>query len=185
VESWRIKNYNIYYGFNRSYYFKDNFEILNGKWSDNNKRIFKQQKTEITCKKLGWSTICNSKNKKDFVVTGKLAAKRHHKGSKSFFNENLAVVDEIISFAKAKNAKVIFYTSPAYKTYTSHLNNEQLQTTIATIQAIQKANSNVSYFNFLNESSFTAQDFFDADHLNEKGAEKFSKKMDSIIINLK
>ena len=35
VESWRIKNYNIYYGFNRSYYFKDNFEILNGKTLEN------------------------------------------------------------------------------------------------------------------------------------------------------
>ena len=188
VEKWRIKNYNIYYGLNKSKNLVENSEILNGKWNENIKRLdkfFRKNKSDISCNKVGWGTNNNSKNSKDLVETGKSAAERHHKKSISFFEENLAVVNEIISFAKNKNAKLIFYTSPAYKTYTSQLNQEQLKTTIATIQSIQKANSNISYFNFLNDSSFTAQNFCDADHLNEKGAEKFSKKMDSILISLK
>ena len=188
VEKWRIKNYNIYYDLNKSNDLVENSEILNGKWNENIKRLvkfFRKKQSDVSCNNLGWGTNNNSKNAKNLVETGKSAAERHHKKSISFFEENLAVVNEIISFAKNKNAKLIFYNSPAYKTYTSQLNQEQLKTTIATIQSIQKANSNVSYFNFLNDSSFTAQDFCDADHLNEKGAEKFSKKLDSILISLK
>jgi hypothetical protein len=185
VEKWRIKNYNIYYGLNNSTDLVENSEILNGKWNENIYRLdkfFRKNKSDISCNTLGWGTKNNSENAKDLIETGKSAANRHHKKSKSFFDENVKLVEEIIAIAKSKKAKVLFYTCPAYKTYVSQLNKEQLQTTIATIQAIQKANSNVSYFNFLNDSSFTAQDFFDADHLNEKGAEKFTKKIDSILL---
>ncbi len=184
VESWRIKNYTIYYGFNKSYEFKDNFEILNGKLIENIKRIvqfYVRHKSEVSCNTLGWGTKHNSKNNKDLIATGKAAAKRHAAKSKSFFNENVAIVNEIIAIAKTKKAKVIFYTNPAYKTYTSQLNQEQLQKTYATIRSITNSNPNVRYYDFLTDSSFLKEDFFDADHLNEIGTEKFSKKMDSII----
>ena len=188
VESWRIKNYNIYYGFNRSYYFKDNFEILNGKTLENLFRIvnfYLKTDSNITCNELGWGFLNNSKNNQDLFATGKTATKRHAKRQKSFFNENVVLLNDIISIAKSKRVKVIFYTSPAYKTYVSQLNKQQLQRTVTTITNIASSNTNVKYFNFLSDKSFDAKDFFDADHLNEIGAEKFSKKMDSIIINLK
>lgn len=188
VESWRIKNYNIYYGFNRSHNLTDNFEIMNGKWSKKCIRLAKfliKKKSDVSCNDFGRGINKNSKNAIDFVLTGKQAAKRHVKKDKSFFMENVAIINQIIALAKAKNAKVIFYTSPAYITYTSQLNKKQLQKTIATTRAIASLNPNVSYYNFLNDSSFTAHDFCDADHLNEIGAEKFSKKMDSIIKSLR
>ena len=188
VEYWRIKNYTIYYGFDKSSGFVENLELLNGKWSENSFRVYKylwKKKSEISCNQRGWGTNYNSKNKQDLFVTAKAAAKRHAKKSISFFDENVKIVDEIISIAKSKNVKVIFYTCPAYKTYVSQLNQEQLQKTILTIKGIQNLNTNVFYYNFLNDAKFTAKDFYDADHLNEIGAEKFSKKIDSIIINLK
>ena len=76
VESWRIKNYNIYYGFNQSYKCKDNFEILNGKLFDNIKRIVKfywHNKSDISCNTLGWGKR-NSINNKDLIASGKAAA---------------------------------------------------------------------------------------------------------------
>ena len=88
VESWRIKNYNIYYGFNQSYKCNDNFEILNGKLFDNIKRVVQfywHHKSEVSCNRLGWGTKHNSKNNKDLLTTGKAAAKRHIAKSKSFF----------------------------------------------------------------------------------------------------
>jgi hypothetical protein len=188
VEYWRIKNYTIYYGFDKSSGFVENLELLNGKWSENSFRVYKylwKKKSEISCNQRGWGTNYNSKNKQDLFVTAKAAAKRHAKKSISFFDENVKIVDEIISIAKSKNVKVIFYTCPAYKTYVSQLNKEQLQKTYTTIKKIAHSNANVSYYEFLSDKSFDAKDFYDADHLNEIGAEKFSKKMDSIIINLK
>ena len=187
VESWRIKNYTIYYCLKKEYKFKANFEILNGKLLENLIRIVNYKwnhKSSITSDKLGWGKL-NFINNKDLMTAGKAVAKRHAKKQKSFYNENVAIVNEIISLAKAKNAKVIFYTSPAYKTYVYQLNKQQLQRTVTTITNIASSNTNVKYFNFLSDKSFDAKDFFDADHLNEIGAEKFSKKMDSIIMNLK
>ena len=187
-ESWRIKNYIIYYNFNKSFKFKNDFELLNGKLIENIQKIVKfygYHKSEIICNKLGWGTRYNSKKNMDLFATGKAAAKRHAKKKKSFFNENVALLNEIISIAQSKRVKVIFYTSPAYKTYVSKLNKQQLQRTVTTITNIASSNTNVKYFNFLSDKSFDAKDFFDADHLNEIGAEKFSKKMDSIIIKLK
>lgn len=187
VEHWRIKNYNIYYGLNRSQNLVDNLEILNGKWSENIRRLLQfliQNKSVIGCNQFGWGKR-NSEDTKDLITTARAAAQRHAKKDKSFFKENVAIVHEIIALAKAKNVEVIFYTSPAYKTYTSLLNKEQLQITIATTKKMVSLNSHVQYYNFLNDTSFTAMDFYDADHLNAIGAKKFSKKMDGIIKRLK
>jgi hypothetical protein len=42
----------------------------------------------------------------------------------------------------------------------------------------------VSYLNWLQHDSFTEDDFFDADHLNEYGAEKLSKLLNDYILKL-
>jgi hypothetical protein len=48
---------------------------------------------------------------------------------------------------------------------------------------IEKENENVYYYNFINDNDFLENDFFDADHLNELGAMKFTKKIDDVIRN--
>jgi hypothetical protein len=152
VESWRIKNYTIYYGFNGNYSLKGNSEILNGKLQENMIRIIKfyrYHKSNITCNTLGWGKENNSKNAKDLITTGKVAAERHAKKSNDFHNKIIKIINEIIVLAKSKKAKVIFYTSPAYKTYVSQLNAEQLQKTYTTIISFANSNDNVFYCGFL------------------------------------
>lgn len=188
VEKWRVKNYNLYYGINKSSRIEDYFEILNGKFKNNIFRIvkyYKYHKTDIACNNLGWGFKYSSKNNWDLISTGTVAARRHTKKNELFFKENIAILNKIVSIAKGKNIKVIFFTSPAYKTYVSQLNKCQLQTTISEVKMIASSNSNVSYFNFLNDKSFISEDFHDADHLNEIGAKKFSIKLDSIISSKK
>jgi hypothetical protein len=41
----------------------------------------------------------------------------------------------------------------------------------------------VAYFNFLRDSRFVTADFYVSDHLNARGAEKFSKILNTIITN--
>ena len=63
VESWRVKNYTIYYGFNRRYNFNDKFEILNGKILDKIFRIvnfYFKNDSSLTCNNLGWGIKYNS-----------------------------------------------------------------------------------------------------------------------------
>jgi hypothetical protein len=39
----------------------------------------------------------------------------------------------------------------------------------------------VKYLNLLTDKAFDEKDFYDADHLNEIGAKKFTLKIDSLI----
>lgn len=185
VENWRVKNYQIYYNINAGNKVSDYFEITNGRLKDNINRAFryftKQGYNDITCSNLGFGTVFNLAGQ-DLASSGKEAALKHTIRSNKYFNENVSILNDIISFAKSKKIQVVLFTSPAFKSYVEHLSSQQLDTTIAEVRSIAQSNSNVTYYNFLKDSSFTDKDFFDADHLNQSGAKKFSLKMDSLIL---
>ncbi len=80
--------------------------------------------------------------------------------------------------------EVLFYTSPAYKTYVSNLNKKQLDLTIKTVSKIASIYKNCTYFNLLQDRNFTSIDFRDADHLNHKGAKKLSLIINDLLSDL-
>ena len=184
VESWRVKNYIIYFGMHTSNKIADHTELFSNKLSINLSRLYSyyfHKKSNITCSDLGWGTNYNSSNKKDLTETGKSAAKRHTKKDEKYYTENLNILTSIIEFAKKRNIKILLVTFPAYHTYTENLNHYQLNRTINTIYQLNKTYSNISYYNLLYDTTYTETDFYDADHLNEIGAKKFTKALDSLI----
>ena len=186
IESWRVKNYNIYYSFNLSKNIKYNYEMLSFDLKTNLNRItsyYLNGKDNLTCSKLGYGNI--EKTKFDLITTGKTAADRHTKINKEYFNESVNIIDNIIKYAKSEKIVVILYSSPAFFTYVENLEKEQLLLTINTLKAISENNANCYYFNFLQDNSFTEIDFRDADHLNKLGAIKFSKMFNSKILEIK
>lgn len=185
TESWRVKNYSIYYGIYRSKKLEDNFEIFNGKLSTKLSRIydFIRQKPSITCDSLGWGTAYQYSGAKDLSTSGMEAALRHKRDNdyEKYFIENMETLKSIISFAKDKNIRVVFITYPAYKTYREYLDPNQLNTSINAITQLTLNNSNTYYYNLLDNEAFDKTDFFDADHLNENGTKKISLMVDSLI----
>jgi len=184
IEYWRIKNYNLYYDMHLSNSLSDNSELMSVSLKLNLRRIISYyflNKTAITCSKLGFGN--NYKKSNDLVKTGKTAALRHTKNDLSKLNESLKILKEIIDFASKNNIEIIFYTSPAYNTYVSNLDKNQLNLTINTITELAVNNSNCNYFNLLNDTHFYSDDFRDADHLNPEGAKKLSLRIDELISN--
>lgn len=187
VEKWRVKNYSIYYDISEEEYFWNNFEIFNGKLASHISRangFLINEKTDISCSKLGFGTNYNSKNNKNLFETGIKAANRHTfdlNKHRSTFIKNRKTINSIINFSKEHHINVIFLTCPAHKNYHKNLNDIQLQNTINSIQQISLKQSNTYYFNFLTDTSFNTKDFYDADHLNEIGAKKLTLKIDAII----
>lgn len=180
----RIKNYNIYYDIHKSNSCWNNFEIPNGRLIYNLSRVI-NKKSEISCDSLGFYIATNSilNKNKDLNESGIDAAKRHTANIKDnlLFYENKKTIESIIEFSKAHNAKIVFITCPAHKSYIKNLEQKQLNTTLETIRKISSKNKNTSYYNFLYDSSFLDNDFLDPDHLNENGAKKLTIKIDSII----
>ncbi len=190
IESWRVKNYMIYCDIHTSHKVKDNSEILGGKFEFNLDKlvhyyILKDHK--INCSALGWGMDYNSSHNHDLEKTGIAAATRQHVApeDRENFEGNRKMLESIIAIAKQKGATVVLYTSPGYKTYTSSLHKDQLALTEKTAGELAASNNNVRYFNMLTDSSFAKADFYDGDHFNEIGAEKFSRKMDSLLTTLK
>ena len=136
---------------------------------------------DISCNNLGWGSSYRAINNKDLVKSGATAAARHTAKDNLQYRTNLHLLDEIIAFAAHKHIKVILFTSPAYKSYVSHLNRNQWNTTLSTIKKLNTLHSTIKYFNLLQDSSFHAQDFYDGDHLNEIGAKKLSLEMNVLL----
>lgn len=189
IENWRVKNYSIYYDISTYGNYWDGFEIFNGKLPSNILRalsyLFKW-KSDITCNKLGFGTAYKSKDSKDLIETGKTASKRHTielEKNQPIFSKNIQTINSMIEFANSRDIKIIFITCPAYSSYRENLNPIQLDNSVNIIKKLSEQNINSVYYNFLTDKTFIANDYYDADHLNEIGAKKLTFKIDSIINN--
>lgn len=189
-ESWRVKNYVIYYHFT-SQSLTDFTEIFSNQFIVNLKRLasfYIKGNSNIICNKLGWGTTYKSENAHDLSETGKTAALRHSKVIKSEkcqldFNDNLTILNTIAKWCQANNVKLILFTPPAFETYRENLNSEQLSITVKSANSIASKYNNCVYYNFLSDTAFVAKDFFDADHLSEIGAKKLSNIINAKIID--
>ena len=192
-ESWRVKNYILYYGLETSNSYTDYSEVLSNKINVNLKRIgsyYIKGNSAISCTSLGWGTNYKSKNARDLIETGKTAALRHSKDIndikyKNILRDNEQTLNSIIAWCKNRNIRIVLLTPPAFKSYRQNLNKTQLNVTIEIAKKIDLDNNNCIYLNLLNDTSFVAKDFYDADHLSEIGAEKLSKLINEKINNWK
>lgn len=186
IESWRVKNYTIYYNFKTSYNIKDYSEFLSNNFKIDLLKLYSYYRVKqntITCSELGFGLDYHSKSLINLEKTGIEAAKRHTAKDFTHFEENMNYLTNLIQYASSHNIKILLFTPPAFHTYANNLNKEQLNKTVSSIETTVKAYPNVYYFNFLTNSDFIEEDFYDADHLNEIGAKKLTLKIDSIITN--
>ena len=191
IESWRAKNYTIYYGINTNL-LTNNFELLSNPLSKNIERLMKyylEKENDIACNTLGWGMIYKSENAVDLHETAKLAAKRHtvdifSEENIKLFDKNLKVLNSFSEFCSQRNISLIFLTTPTCYTYREKIDYGQLNKMMNTINDFVKNHSNCYYFNFFENTDFVTEDFFDADHLNEIGAEKLSLMINEMLIKI-
>ena len=185
-ESWRVKNYSIYYSMWTTYNIEDYSELLSNRLDINLSRIdeyYLAGQCNITSSELGWGGIDASDINSDLAEKGKAAAQRHTVEDDLYFDVNIEILHSFISFAEEHNVQIVFYTPPAFETYIENLNEEQLMKTVFTMQALDNHYANVHYVNFLDSDLFERGDYFDADHLNENGARKLTLELAKIVDN--
>jgi hypothetical protein len=189
-ESWRTKNYSIYYEIkNKKIPLRYHFEVSGFDLKTNIKRVISYLKEgeKLFSSKYGWGTDFHSEKAQDLQETAQSAVLRHtaknlhSRESEENLKDNKRIIESIIQICNKHNADILFLTPPVYETYRQLLNKEQLDTTIKTIDEITKECSHCTYINLISDSSFTAADFYDADHLSEIGAKKLSLFIDSLI----
>lgn len=184
AESWRIKDYKLYYDINENNYLPYNFEVLSMPPRFNSNKIidyYGRHQYTPAMNEFGYATTYHSSVKNDLQKMGREAAARNYFPNKKHLEENLVYLQKIINWAANRHVQVILFTSPAFEYYRNNLNSAQVNETQLAIKKIVSKNKHVSYNNFMNSSAFGANDFYDADHLNEIGAKKFTFMLNQLI----
>lgn len=131
---------------------------------------------ELQCDSLGWNRSLINRNikrlEKGEDVTSVI--KNHSMQDSTFLEKNLRDICSIAEFCRERDYELVLITTPCWKTYV-----EQMDVTQKTLmyQVINKISSkyDIRYLDYLSDSRFSIDDFYDCDHLSPKGAIKFTK----------
>jgi hypothetical protein len=183
-ENWRMTNYSIYYGLNMSYDVTDYVKIFSLPFSVNRNKLisyYLKRNSAVTVDNAGFGTDYRSDNKRDLKTTAQEIARAHQINDNTYYNEERIALERIIQICLKRNIKVLLVLAPAYPDYLSLCDKTKLQITLNTCMQFKNTYKNVSYVNFLTDTSFQAPDYYDAVHLNEKGAKKMSLKVNDVL----
>src|SRR5690554_4031209 len=193
-EWWRVKYYNIYYGsnfhrwegkYNYELYFRDigtfkrathGFLTLLGL----------KDETRITIDDKGYGIHYTLDNRKAEWDNGKHEASYHNdliatRSDDKRVNQNRKYLEEIIQKCAEKNVKVILINVPLYVSYRDNLNTKFLKQQKDFCHYFTENHENVMFYDFSCDPRFTEDDYYDVTHLNERGAEKFTVLIDSVM----
>lgn len=184
---WETKNYSLYYDIYKINDIRYYTELFSLPFNVNFERLlsyYQRNELPITTDSLGYSTIYISNPGVDFLETAKKSVSVQTAHNYNNWSKNNYSLQKIITLCKNKNISVILFTPPGHQYYRDNLDSVQITRTISNARKFQEKNKNVYYINLLSDSSFSDNDFFDADHFNSNGAKKLTKTINNIITHI-
>ena len=159
------------------------FELTIPRWYD---KILMQLRGESVCKSdsLGFGTdYMPEPDNLDEEHALSTVAYHTHKDF-SHVDENMRILEHIISECGCRGVKVILLTTPVTDLYCDNLDVRQLELMHACADSLASWHDNVVYWDFMRDARFSYGDFHDVDHLAVIGAEKFSRILSDSIKSL-
>jgi len=95
---------------------------------------------------------------------------------------NIVMLESVCALLKQRKVSVVFITVPTYHTYYDHMNPTSYERMQKAMKEITEE-TGAPYINYLRDDRFTTEDFVNSDHLNKRGAEKFSRILNEDVIN--
>lgn len=189
-EAWRCMNYSVYMGVkgDESHSVFDlRYQSALVLWDGPIgviRSLRKNKKLDIN--EYGYQAPDKSKKDINEVINdsaGEARVQYHDKIMKyDLLNYNIVILNKLIDELKKRNIKIVFVTTPVYKTYYQHISKKNYETMINVLNDISQKKS-VTYFNYFNDNRFEINDFMDNDHLNNAGAKKFSVILKNEVID--
>jgi hypothetical protein len=97
-------------------------------------------------------------------------------------DEVLADLKDFLEILIENKITPILFTSPTYQEYNKYLDKSVINNNIKEIKNICEK-YNLAYLDFMNSNIFEKNDFYNADHLNKKGANKLAKILNNWVIH--
>ena len=130
----------------------------------------------LNCTEFGWGNQYTLATKSTGWEdsSAKAAANRHTAKEWDHLEENKGYFEKIAAFCKEHNIQLILITTPTWHAYYDRLDSKQLEKMYEIIEEM-KQKYGLPYYDYLKDARFEADDFWDSDHLSDKGAEKFTR----------
>jgi hypothetical protein len=184
---WLGKDYTLHYGFPaRPHAWYDHFE-WGGNVQVNLIRLWEyyvQGKSPYRVNRLGFVTKDDQLIDPQDPRHGRAIARGHTDGKFTHWQESLEIMGKLIRLCQKHNVRLILVFPPAWKTYRLAVLPEQLRRHRTTLQALATENSHVSFLDFFDDVDFSEEDFHNPDHLNTRGAQKFTRKINDAMRGL-
>ena len=170
------KNYAIYYGINAKS-LKNKSELLFNPFSIG--RLIRKKNYYRHVDSLGFRIVTDYSQ--DLQESGLGAADYtqmlYSENRIKYFDENLKLINSFIKYCDQRKIKLVFFTAPTFSSYRENTDPELLNNMVDTINGFVNQYSHCFYLNYFEDPGFDSNDYYDADHLNAKGAEKLTKKV--------
>lgn len=198
TEWWRIKYYTIHYN---SPYHENKFKYKYEIYFHNPRTLLIAAQGALrilglgnvshrTINDMGHGANYTTSNRAPDWDNGTSEAIRHNELIDSYYKDtqdyknNFEYVRDICKVSQDRGIKVILLGSPIYASYTNTLDTIHIMNRNSFCQEIADIYSNTTFLDLTDSNFFSENDFYDANHLNEIGAEKFTKLIDNNIYEL-
>lgn len=111
---------------------------------------------------------------------GKARVRQHEFSDTAIRNEHIQMLRGFLALLLKNHIRPVFITTPVYKTYYNNINKKYYEADLEIIHTLSREYG-LQYFDYFKDPSFEKSDFSDNDHLNKKGAEKFSKMLNEAL----
>ena len=87
-------------------------------------------------------------------------------------------LNQLITALQKKGVTSIFFSTPTFKDYNTNLNSGIINNNRVDAEILCKK-YNMEFWDYAKDNDFIKDEFFNPDHLNKKGAARFSRILDS------
>lgn len=184
-ESYRCRYYKIYMDCDLypdlSLY---NLELSNLRTAGGKLTKLLKRNSALGYDKYGWGSTYKLANKNmvdwNDGTEAEAAVKRHTVKNWENIEQNCTQMKELADFCKSHHVQLVLITTPCWHSYYDQLDNKQLTKMYELTHKFQQE-YNLPYFDYLKDTRFEADDFYDSNHLSDVGAIKFTKFLDTDI----
>lgn len=144
-------------------------------------KSYSKEKTLVEGNSEGWAKKIGTNPQFNNYETAVDVVAKNEDGL-SDFQVNIKRLERMIKMCSERNINVVMVTMPVTTYYAGLVNKKKLKKLYADCEQLALENKNSIYLNLFQDKRFDNSDFYDTDHLNEKGAEKCSKILNKVII---
>lgn len=158
------------------YFSKSNFEFMDfPAFREKLKQLYRPQR--MTWNEFGWGSNYKLELRPQPWDNGEDRAAANTYADTSAVELNRRFLTSMLDWARWHGVHVFLLSTPLSRTYLENRNPEQVARNRRVLAAVLSEYPEVVYRDYEADGDFTEEDFYDADHLSDRGAEKLTGKL--------